>query len=245
MKIIPAIDLLQGQCVRLLHGDYEKVTQYPVDPVELASNYREQGADWIHIVDLDGARGDSSENLATIRRIAAIDGLQVQSGGGIRGEDDLVARYEAGVSRAVVGSLAIKSAPVVSDWLSEYGASRLTLAMDIRLDGDHIPRVATHGWLEQTDISLWDAIARVGTQTRHVLCTDIARDGAMTGPNTALYAQCIDKLPDIDFQASGGVRHAADAHALADIGMAGAITGKALLEKTLSLTELSPFLQNA
>lgn len=245
MNIIPAIDLLQGRCVRLLYGDYEKVTEYPLDPVELAASYREQGTEWIHIVDLDGARGDSSENLATIRRIADIDGLHVQSGGGIRQQDDLRARYDAGVARAVVGSLAIKAPQQVKDWIAEFGESKITLAMDIRLDDDNIPRVATHGWLEQTDITLWDAIAKIGPHARHVLCTDIGRDGAMTGPNIELYRQCIEKLPDIEFQASGGVRHAQDAHDLAAIGMAGAITGKALLEKTLTLKELSPFLQNA
>ena len=129
--------------------------------------------------------------------------------------------------------------------MTEYGSSRFALAMDIRLDEAEVPRVATHGWLEQTDISLWDALQRLTAKVEHVLCTDIARDGAMTGPNLSLYAECVNRLPDIAFQASGGLRNAEDADELAKLGLDSAITGKALLENEMSLEELSRFLQNA
>lgn len=249
MNIIPAIDLLDGRCVRLLHGEYDKVTYYDVDPVELAQRYSDQGAKYIHIVDLDGAREGKGANLSTIESIAAIDGLSVQTGGGVRLSADVTRRFNAGVSRVVTGSVAVTAPDQVASWMDQFGAGRFTLAMDIRLDDKAVPLVATHGWQQQTDISLWDAVERIdslsNSSVEHLLCTDISRDGAMTGPNVELYKQCMQKLPQLKVQSSGGVRHLADAEALAATGVAGMITGKALLENKLTLKELQPFLQNA
>lgn len=249
MTIIPAIDLLGGRCVRLLHGDYDKVTYYDVDPVELAQRYCDGGARQIHIVDLDGAKGNSDANLQIIEAIAAINNLSVQTGGGVRSREDVGRRLEAGVERVVTGSMTIKQPAEVATWLGHFGAGHLTLALDVRLDDDGVPRVATEGWREQSDVSLWDAVGHINELSaqpiEHLLCTDIARDGAMTGPNVELYQTCLQKLPGIKLQASGGVRNVADAQTLASTGVAGMITGKALLENTLTLEELKPFLQNA
>ena len=249
MNIIPAIDLLDGRCVRLLHGDYDKVTYYDIDPWELAQRYRDQGAQNIHIVDLDGAREGAGANLATIESIAAIDGLLVQTGGGVRVEADVTRRFDAGVDRVVTGSVAVNQPEQVASWIDQYGGERFTLAMDVRLDDAGVPLVATHGWQQQTDISLWDAVSAIDSQCSssvvHLLCTDISRDGAMTGPNVELYKQCMEKLPQLKVQSSGGVRDLSDAETLAATGVDGMITGKALLENKLTLEELQPFLQNA
>lgn len=249
MNIIPAIDLLDGRCVRLLYGDYDKVTYYDVEPIALAQRYRDEGAQDIHIVDLDGARDGKGGNMATIESIAAIDGLKVQTGGGVRAEADVTRRLDAGVDRVVTGSLAVKDPQQVANWIDQYGAAHFTIALDVRLDENDVPLVATHGWQQQTDITLWDAVSRINAEctsaVEHLLCTDISRDGAMTGPNVELYKRCLQKLPTLKIQSSGGVRHLADAEALAATGVAGMITGKALLEDKLTLKELQPFLQNA
>lgn len=249
MNIIPAIDLLDGRCVRLLYGDYDKVTYYDVNPLELAQRYRDEGAQEIHIVDLDGAREGEGGNISMIESIAAIDGLSVQTGGGVRMEADVTRRLDAGVDRVVTGSVAVNEPQQVAGWIDKYGAGHFTIALDVRLNEEEVPLVATHGWQNQTDITLWDAVARINSEcvsaVEHLLCTDISRDGAMTGPNVELYERCLQKLPQLKIQSSGGVRHLADAEALAATGVAGMITGKALLENKLTLQELQPFLQNA
>lgn len=244
MQVIPAIDLHQGRCVRLFQGRYDQVTFYPHDPVELAKQYRDLGTTLLHVVDLDGAREDGQQNLEAIQSMSRLDGLMVQSGGGIRNEIDVQTRFELGIDRLVVGSLAIKAPDEVTRWLDRYGSERFVLALDIRHDQSGTPRVATHGWQEQTDTSLWQAIEFFDTRLKHVLCTDISRDGAMSGPNFRLYQECIAKNPNIRFQASGGVRHLDDIMKLADSGVSAAITGKALLEEKLSLEEIAPFLRN-
>ena len=245
MNIIPAIDLLDGRCVRLLHGDYDKVTHYDLDPVELAGQYASAGAQNIHIVDLDGARAGSGVHQNVIAGIADIANLTVQSGGGVRSKKDLEIRFDNGIDRVVLGSLAVTEPANVSNWLLEFGADRLVLALDIRFDNDGVPMLATHGWKQQTSTSLWELISSYGENLQHVLCTDIGRDGAMSGPNLELYRECVKRFPNLKFQASGGVRNIDDANALLDTGVDGMITGKALLEGNLSIEELKPFLPNA
>ena len=244
MNIIPAIDLLDGRCVRLLHGDYDKVTHYDLDPVELARQYSNAGARNIHIVDLDGARAGSGVHQSVVAGIAAIENLTVQSGGGVRSKSDLEQRFNNGIDRVVLGSLAVTEPENVIDWLAEFGADRLVLALDIRFDEAGVPMLATHGWKQQTSTSLWDLINSYGDNLQHVLCTDIGRDGAMSGPNLELYGQCVKQFPHLKFQASGGVRNIDDATALLNTGVDGMITGKALLEGNLTIEELKPFLPN-
>jgi phosphoribosylformimino-5-aminoimidazole carboxamide ribotide isomerase len=245
MELIPAIDLRNGGCVRLLKGDFERETRYERDPVALAERYGELGARWLHVVDLDGAKRGTPAHLELVQRMRAASGLRVQFGGGLRNRETLDAALEV-VDRAVIGSLAVTAEPLVSGWLTELGPERLTLALDVRLDAGGTAHVATHGWTQDSTLTLADAVARYREAgLRHVLCTDIDRDGALVGPNLELYADCVRRWPDVAFVASGGVRDARDLAALAATGVAGAVSGKALLEGRITAEELAPFLPAA
>jgi phosphoribosylformimino-5-aminoimidazole carboxamide ribotide isomerase len=246
MMLIPAIDLRAGHCVRLLHGDFEAETRYSADPRALAAKYRALGADWLHIVDLDGARGGARDNRAVILSLAAGESMNLQVGGGLRDTAALQQILAAGVSRAVIGSAAITEVQQVQEWLRRFGAERLTLAFDISMDDNGVPRVMTHGWQQQSAKSLWEALeAFAASPLKHVLCTDVGRDGALTGPNIGLYLEAVQRYPRIAWQASGGVRNAQDLRLLAETGAAAAISGKALLEELIPAEELQPFLRNA
>ena len=245
MELIPAIDLRNGRCVRLLQGDFAQETHYSVDPVELAQQYRELGARTLHIVDLDGARQGVPVNLPVIRRMRAAAGIDVQLGGGIRARTSLEDALEV-AARAVVGSLAVGEPELVAAWLTEFGPDRLTLALDVRLAADGTPMIATHGWTRASKLSLGAAIERfAAVGLKHVLCTDIDRDGALSGPNVELYRDCVRRWPGIEFQASGGVRDADDLAALAAAGVTATVSGKALLEGRLKPEEIRPFLRGA
>ena len=245
MQLIPAIDLRGGRCVRLLQGDYDQETRYAADPVALAGHYGGMGAAWLHIVDLDGARSGQPEHLPLIRSMADATGVRVQMGGGIRDRDALNTVLST-VDRAVVGSVTVDDPELARRWLGELGGERLVFALDVRFDPTGVPRVASHGWTESAAMSLWDALeVFVPAGLAHVLCTDVSRDGALAGPNLDLYAQCARDWPGIEFQASGGVRGAADLQALADTGAAAAISGKALLDGLLTPEEIPQFLPNA
>jgi phosphoribosylformimino-5-aminoimidazole carboxamide ribotide isomerase len=246
MRLIPAIDLRAGRCVRLLHGDFEAETRYPTDPQSLLTQYRGVGADWLHVVDLDGARDGSLDNRAIILELAAAQAVNLQVGGGLRNTAALAQMLDAGVARAVVGSAAILQVEQVQAWLAHFGAQRLTLAFDVSIDNNDSPKVMTHGWQRQSEYSLWEALDNYSaSQLKHVLCTDVGRDGALTGPNVELYREAARRYPQIEWQASGGIRNAQDLHALSEAGAAAAISGKALLENLIPLEELQPFLPNA
>lgn len=242
MELIPAIDLRNGRCVRLLRGDFDRETRYEVDPVELAARYRELGARWLHVVDLDGAAAGEPGNLAVVDAIREASGLKIQFGGGVRSRE-VLERVLGFVDRVVIGSLAVTQPERTAEWLVEVGPERLTLALDVRLGADGTPFVATHGWTRASELTLEQAIAvYLPAGLRHVLCTDIERDGAMSGPNVALYRDCVVRWPSLAMQASGGVRDGADLAALAEAGVAAAVSGKALLEGKLSDKELRSFL---
>lgn len=242
MELLPAIDIRGGRCVRLLQGDFELETRYPVDPVELAQRYADLGARWLHVVDLDGAAQGAPVNLEVIRKMARAASLKIQLGGGIRSRGDLDRALEV-IDRAVIGSLAVGARERVTNWLQELGADRITLALDVRVDEDDMPRIATHGWTRESAETLWSTLtAYADSNLRHVLCTDVERDGALLGPNLRLYAACRHRFPDIRFQASGGVRDSRDLSDLAGTGVAWAISGKALLEGRITDEEIRSFL---
>jgi phosphoribosylformimino-5-aminoimidazole carboxamide ribotide isomerase len=246
MRLIPAIDLRAGHCVRLLHGDFEAETRYPADPHSLLTQYREVGADWLHIVDLDGARDGALGNRAIIVELAARKAISLQVGGGLRNTAALAQMLDAGVARAVVGSAAVSQVEQVQAWLAHFGAQRLTLAFDVSIDDSGSPKVMTHGWQRQSEHSLWNAMDAYATsQLKHVLCTDVGRDGALTGPNVELYREAVRRYPQVEWQASGGIRNARDLQALSEAGVAAAISGKALLENLIPVEELQPFLPSA
>lgn len=246
MLLIPSIDLRGGRCVRLLKGDFAAETRYELEPHELLMRYRALGATWMHVVDLDGARDGLLANRATIVALASQRAVQLQVGGGVRSTDVIDDLLRHGVDRVAIGSAAVERSDEVKGWLAHYGAERICLAFDVRRDEQGIPRLQTRGWTESTRLSLWEAIdVYRSSGLRHVLCTDVERDGALAGPSTALYAEAMRRHPDIAWQASGGVRHAADLAELAGLGMAAAISGKALLEERMTPTELRPYLPGA
>ena len=246
MQLIPAIDLRNGKCVRLYQGRYDAETVYADDPAEVLDRYVALGARLVHVVDLDGARDGSRANAVAVARLVSQGQAELQLGGGIRDSTTVARWLDAGVVRVVVGSAAVTAPDEVASWFGAFGAERIVPAFDVRLDTDGVPRLATHGWERQTALSLWDAVERyLAHGLRHVLCTDVARDGALTGPNVDLYREAIRRYPTIAWQASGGVRDVADLADLASIGAAGAISGRALLDGRMHPEELSPFLRNA
>ena len=232
--------------MRLLHGDFARETRYESSPASLLEKYRDMGADWLHVVDLDGAKDGSLGNRDAIVHLAAQRPVKLQVGGGLRNTAAVTQMLDAGVARVVIGSAAVTQIDQVRSWLEHFGAERVALAFDVRLDAGGMPCVATHGWQRQSQLPLWSALQNfAGSQLRHVLCTDVARDGALSGPNVALYAEAARRHPEIEWQASGGVRNAADLHALQQAGAAAAISGKALLDELIPPGDLQPFLPNA
>ena len=246
MELIPAIDLKDGRCVRLLKGDFAAETVYSNDPSEILQRYRELGARRIHVVDLDGAKDGTQANREAILRLAADRSVKLQVGGGLRSLSRVQALLDSGVERAVIGSVAINSPDEVITWFKQVDPTRIVLALDVRLDAADVPMLTTHGWQQTSGVVLWNAVERfLRSGLTHVLCTDVARDGALTGPNCELYAEAVRRFPELQWQASGGVATSRDLVALRDCGVAAAISGKALLENKIPSQELRPFLPNA
>ena len=246
MLLIPSIDLRGGHCVRLFKGAFDAETRYDLDPALLLERYAGMGASWLHVVDLDGARDGVLGNRDLIARLAAAGKLKVQVGGGLRSLPVMENLFAAGVARAVIGSAAVEQPEIADEALRRFGPEAVCLAIDVRVDAGGVPRVRTRGWVAEHSTSLWELIDRFAPLAlRHVLCTDIERDGALGGPNLALYEEGQRRYPGIAWQASGGVRDAADLAALAKVGVAAAISGKALLEGRMTTEELQPFLRDA
>jgi phosphoribosylformimino-5-aminoimidazole carboxamide ribotide isomerase len=238
-QLYPAIDVREGRVVRLVQGDYARETRYAQDPFALANTYAEAGATWLHLVDLDAARAGGYTLAPLLARLKSRTRLKVQTGGGIRSEADVEALLTAGADRVVIGSLAVREPGRVAAWVARYGAERITLALDTRRDAEGRWRLPVHGWTEEggkeLDV-LAAAYAEVGL--RHLLCTDIARDGMLTGPNLDLYRYLCARFPRLAVQASGGVREAADVAAARDAGCVGVVLGKALLEGRFGLADV-------
>lgn len=234
MRVIPAIDLLDGKVVRLQKGDYEKVTVYSEDPVRLAKNFADAGFRHIHIVDLDGARSGLFQNLEWIAKIKQELGLSVQMGGGIRNFGHVEMLFDRGIDKVVCSSMAVKNE---SDWLKAlevYGGERCILGMDLK-DG----KMAYSGWLETMDEPVESYLTRmIGHGLIEVLCTDISRDGMLTGANVELYKDLMVKFPKIRFIASGGVAGADDLKALSSNMLHAVVVGRAYLEGHVSLTDM-------
>ena len=224
MKIIPAIDLKDGKCVRLFQGDFEQTTEYSSNPAEIAERFSALAVEDLHIVDLDGARTGAQQHHKIVAEIAGKSGLAVQLGGGIRTRDE---------------------PQTVASWFREFGADSIVLALDIKLDQGGTPSLTTQGWTEDSGVTLWeciDAYADVGVT--HVLCTDVSRDGAMTGPNFELYVEILNRYPRLKLQASGGVRNIDDLELLRELGLPAAITGRALLDGEITKAEVATFQQS-
>jgi phosphoribosylformimino-5-aminoimidazole carboxamide ribotide isomerase len=245
MRIIPAIDLKDGKCVRLFKGNFTLSTEYSSDPASVGRRFSELAVQDLHVIDLDGARTGAQANQAIVKEIASHSGLDVQLGGGIRERDNIMIWLNAGVTRCVVGSIAINEPHVVKEWILEFGVDAIVLALDVKLSATGTPMLTTHGWTKDTDITLWDCIDNYrDVGARHVLCTDVARDGAMSGPNVELYADILTRYPDLQLQASGGVRDIADLQKLRSLNVPAAITGRALLDGKITDSEVASFRQN-
>ena len=236
--IIPAIDLIDGQVVRLYQGDYEQKTQYEFDPVEVVKDYAAQGAKWLHIVDLTGAKDTSKRQLALIERMVQTGLMQFQAGGGIRSEDDVKQLLDIGVKRVVIGSLAVKQPELVKGWFEKYGADSIVLALDVNIDASGNKMIATHGWQEDSGVSLENLLNDfLSVGAKHVLCTDISKDGTLQGANKALYQDMCAQFPTVSWQASGGIGSLEDIAVLKPCNVGGVILGRALLEGKFTVEE--------
>ena len=235
---IPAIDVRDGRVVRLAQGDYARETRYPADPLALALAYADAGASVLHLVDLDAARAGGYTLAPLLQALAADGRLAVQTGGGVRDEADVQRILDAGAARVVIGSLAVREPARVAGWLRRYGVERIVLALDARRADDGSWRLPVHGWTETGDGTLEALLAYYADAgARHVLCTDIDRDGMLAGPNFVLYASLAARWPGLALQASGGVRELADVRAAAEAGCAGIVLGRALLEGRFTVAE--------
>lgn len=237
MIIYPAIDIRAGKCVRLYQGNYSKETVYNDTPIDAAKQFLDKGATWLHLVDLDGAKNPYTNQASLINELLRLIPVNIQVGGGIRTESQIDACFEAGAHRVVIGSLACTSPQLVETWLKHYGPERIVLAFDVNFDGV-TPIVMTQAWQKLTDIALFDVVRRFAdVGAKHILCTDICRDGALNGPNINLYQQLIARFPELDIQASGGISQLDDVRDLKNINVSGAIMGRALYEKKFDLSE--------
>lgn len=236
-QIIPALDLIDGQVVRLHQGDYAKQTTYCDDPIEQFADYVRQGAQQLHLVDLTGAKNPHARQTALIRQIIVATPCPVQVGGGIRREQDVADLLMAGANRVVIGSTAIKERATVKQWFAQYGAEKFVLALDVRIENGQ-KLVAIKGWQETSALTLENVVENYRTfGLQHVLCTDISRAGTLAGSNVQLYREVCAKFPDVQFQSSGGIGSLADIEVLKGTGVAGVIVGRALLEGKFNVEE--------
>lgn len=236
--IIPAIDLIDGCVVRLHQGDYGARRDYGEDPLARLQRYQASGAQLLHIVDLTGAKDPKARQIPLLRELLSSLSIPVQTGGGIRSADDVRSLLDAGAARVVVGSAAVKRTDEVAGWMKIFGADKLVLALDVRINKAGNAEVAVSGWQENSGVLMDDLIrAFEPAGLRYVLTTDISKDGTLAGPNTALYAKLAQTFPNIDFQASGGIGSLDDIRAVSHTGAAGVIVGRALLEGKFTLEE--------
>lgn len=237
MEIIPAIDIIEGKCVRLTQGDYSQKKIYNEFPLEVAKAFEDAGLTRLHLVDLDGAKAGRVINWKVLEALAGKTGLQIDFGGGIKQEKDLSIVFDSGAQWATIGSLAVKEPEQFTSWLSAFGAGRFLLGADVKEE-----KIAVAGWLEKTDIWIYDFLRDyIGRGIGQVFCTDVSKDGKLEGPSLDLYKNILQEFPALHFIASGGVSSLHDLEALRAVGCKGAIVGKAIYENHISLPELIRF----
>lgn len=238
MQIIPAIDLIGGQCVRLTEGDFAQQTTYDSNPLEVAKRFEAHGVKRLHLVDLDGARARKPVNLAVLENIASNTGLIIDFGGGLQSEEALQQAFDAGASQVTAGSIAVREPETVKGWLQQYGADKIIIGADFK--GQHI---AISAWTEESDYALQDFISDyVETGAKLFICTDVSKDGKLQGPSIDTYRELKATLPKAGLIASGGVTTIEDLEVLQKIGVEGAIIGKAIYEGTIQLKDLERFI---
>lgn len=237
MIIYPAIDLKDGFAVRLMHGDFDKVTRYDDNPAKRLAAFAAEGAEWVHIVDLDGAKAGGARQYELVGEMAKSVDVKIQCGGGVRSEEDIKRLLDAGVNRVVIGSLAVTDSDQVLAWLDQFGPEAITLALDVKYEDD-MPVPALKGWTQSAGVDLWTVLERYPSDLlRHVLMTDVSRDGALTGANLDLLGEALRRRPELKIQASGGVATLDDLTGAKAIGCDGAITGRAIYEGKFTVAE--------
>jgi len=237
MEIIPAIDIIDGKCVRLTQGDYEQKKIYNEHPLEVARQFEDAGLKRLHLVDLDGAKAGAVKNWKVLETIAGKTSMVIDFGGGIKKAEDVEIVFNSGAALATVGSMAVKDPASFLDWLQEFGAARFLLGADVKNE-----KIAVGGWLETTDRWVYDFIGEyIEKGVQQVFCTDVSKDGLLQGPSLDLYRNITQQFPDLHFIASGGVSEMDDLYRLDEIGCKGVIIGKAIYEGRVTLKELSKF----
>jgi phosphoribosylformimino-5-aminoimidazole carboxamide ribotide isomerase len=238
MEIIPAIDIIDGKCVRLTHGDYSQKTIYNEHPLEVAKEFEDAGLKRLHLVDLDGARLGSVKNWKVLEAIAGKTSMVIDFGGGIKTAKDVQVVIDSGAHYVTVGSMAVKDEAAFTSWLDAFSPDKFLLGADVKEE-----KITISGWTEQTTIGIYDFIEGYFNKgVRQVFCTDVSKDGALKGPSTDLYARIIEKFPSLHFIASGGVSSIDDVHELKEIGCKGVIIGKAIYEGRIELQQLEEFI---
>ena len=236
-EIIPAIDIIDGKCVRLTQGDYDQKTVYKEHPLEVARRFEDSGLRRLHLVDLDGAKSGKVINWKVLEAIAGRTKLVIDFGGGIKTENDLAIVFESGASMATIGSMAVKDEETFTQWIKQYGAAKFMLGADVKDE-----KIAVSGWQETTTIWIYDFLQKyLEKGVENVFCTDVSKDGLLQGPAIDLYKSIIEKFPSLYFIASGGVSSIQDLDKLQNTGCKGAIVGKAIYEGKISLEELRRF----
>jgi phosphoribosylformimino-5-aminoimidazole carboxamide ribotide isomerase len=235
MEIIPAIDIIDGKCVRLTQGDYAQKKVYNEHPLEVAAAFEDAGLRRLHLVDLDGARAGAVKNWKVLETLAGKTSLVIDFGGGIKTATDVDIVFNSGAALATVGSIAVKDAALFADWLLQYGPDKFLLGADVKEE-----KIAVHGWQETTEIWIYDFIRDyVERGVRQVFCTDVSKDGLLQGPALDLYRMIVKEFPELHFIASGGVSEMDDVRRLAEVGCKGVIIGKAIYEGRIRLNELT------
>ena len=234
MKLIPAIDIIEGKCVRLTKGDYAQKKVYNDNPVDVARQLEKKGFEYLHLVDLDGAKSSSPKNLYILNQIALSTNLKIDFGGGIKSEDSLIQALRSGATQINVGSVAVRNPNLVKFWILRYGQDQIIVGADVRSKN-----LAINGWQEDTSINIFDFINDfVDAGVKNFVCTDIDKDGMMTGSSIDLYKEILDHFPRINLIASGGVSSIEEIQELKNLGLHGVILGKALYEGLLDMDEL-------
>lgn len=238
IELIPAIDIIDGRCVRLSQGDYERQTTYDAEPADMVKRFADCGVKRVHVVDLDGAKAAQPENLPTLEKMAGVNGVSIEWGGGLKTETAVRQVFDAGAAYAIVGSVAAKQPDLFTTWLNAFGAERMVLGADVR-EG----KVSVSGWQEDLNLgieALIDTFQPHGL--RQVICTDISRDGMLQGPSFDLYTQLQAAYPDIDFTVSGGISSMDDIRRLDSLNLRKVIIGKAIYEGRISLKEIETYI---
>lgn len=237
MQIIPAIDIIDGKCVRLTQGDYDQKKIYNENPLEIAKQFENAGLSRLHLVDLDGAKAGEIKNWKVLEEISSKTSLTIDFGGGIKKDKDVEIVLNSGATYATIGSVAVKNEELLTYWISLYGAETFLLGADVKDE-----MIAINGWLDTTDISIFDFVEKyISKGVQQIFCTDVSKDGLLAGPSIELYKKIKTKFPELFFIASGGVSNIQDLEDLAEIGCAGAIVGKAIYEDRITLEELKAF----